>query len=292
MAEKKAYAFRSESDLDTAKELIKHYRDYSTVPEVREGEDFKIVFAKVTELRSGTDGKQCKAIDVVYNATTRAFEAPEGTAWIYDSDNIDDDFTTTDLFSSEALEVDEVVEVILYPDSSGAEQWMARKSGGGGAGLTYATSPNTTFDASFTYGATASKPSSTVGDFTALGATALFYLSTPWNTSVLAPDKMFGWWNKVGDEYIMPIDEFYIKPEENYPSGSGLGIDDFTIYLNKKATHSLGTEASFPTGIKAVSDGFDNVNASSNSLSWFNGRIIKASYDSENNIIYMDHPQF
>jgi len=163
---------------------------------------------------------------------------------------------------------------------------------GGGGSLVYATSPNTTFDASFTYGATADEPSATVGDFTALTIDASFKLTTPWNTAVTAPDKLFGWWNKVGDNYNLAIDSFYVKPSANYSAVAGTGITTFTAYWNKVATHSLGINTAFPSGIKILLDGFDAANASTNSLNYFNGKIFPCTYDTENNIIYLDHPSF
>jgi len=165
-----------------------------------------------------------------------------------------------------------------------------RTGGSGGGSLVYATSPNTTFDASFTYGAVGTNPSSDTNDYTALTSDAVFNISTPWNTSASAPDKLFGWWNKVGDNYYMPVDKFYIKPSVNYPAGAGAGIETFTCYYNKKDTHSLGANTAFPSGIKAVLDGFSNTTASTDSKAYFNGKIFPCSYDSENNIIYIDHP--
>jgi hypothetical protein len=281
-----AYAFQREEDLDTALQMAQQFRDYSTVNRDGSGDSPRTIFAKVTELRAGTDDKQCKATEVVYNADTQAFEAPTGTAWIFNSDNVANDNTTTDIFSSETLEVDEVVEVFLYPDKSESEQWMARKSGGGSS-LVYATSPNTTLDASYTYGATFDEPA---GTGTALGSSALFYLSTPWNTRLTAPTALFAWWNKISDNYYLPVDDFYCKPTANYTANTGVGT--FTCYYNDSETHSLGTNTAFPSGVKAVLDGFDAVNASSNSQSYFNGKIFPCRYDSENNIIYLDHPKF
>lgn len=160
----------------------------------------------------------------------------------------------------------------------------------GGGSLVYATSPNTTFDASFTYGATVPFPGDTSSNSTALTLDASFYLSTPWNTRVSAPDKLFAWWNKIGDDYYLPVETFYVKPTVTYPTSGGIGT--FTCYYNDKATHSLGTNTAFPSGVTAVLDGFTNASASSDVRGYFNGKIFPASYDSENNIIYMSHPRF
>lgn len=165
-----------------------------------------------------------------------------------------------------------------------------RTGGSGGGSLVYATSPNTTFDASFTYGATADEPSSTVGDFTALTVDASFKLSTPWNTAVTAPDKLFGWWNKVGDNYYLPVTTFYVKTTATYPTSTG--ITTFTAYYNDSATFSLGTNTAFPSGVEVKLNGFTNASASSDVRAYFNGITFIASYDSENNIVYITHPRF
>jgi len=145
--------------------------------------------------------------------------------------------------------------------------WSFTRGGGGGAPLIYATSPNTALDISYTIGASFDEPGA---PGTAL-TVGVFYLSTPWNTKVLAPDAQFGWWNKIGDNYYIPVESFYVKPGSDYSANSGVGT--FTCYYNNKATLSLGTNTAFPTGVKAVREGFDAVNASSNSQAYFNGKV-------------------
>lgn len=162
-----------------------------------------------------------------------------------------------------------------------------RTVGGGGGSLVYATSPNIELDALFTIGATFPFPGDIAANATALDE-GTFYLSTPWNTRLVAPIRLFSWWNKLEDDYTIAIDDFYIKPTQNYPAGAGVGITSFTCYYNNVATFSLGTNTAFPSGIKALRDGFDSANASDNSLNYFNGKIFPCSYDSANNIIYMD----
>lgn len=162
-----------------------------------------------------------------------------------------------------------------------------RTVGGGGSSLVYATSPNTQLDATFTFGATFPFPGDIVANATALDA-GTFYLSTPWNTRLVAPIRQFGLWSKTDDDYTIAIDDFYIKPSANYAAGAGVGITSFTCYYNNVATFSLGTNSVFPSGIKTLRDGFDSANASTNSLNYFNGKIFPCTYDSANNIIYMD----
>lgn len=159
---------------------------------------------------------------------------------------------------------------------------IASGSAGGGS-LVWATSPRPTYE----FGAKLTEPG---GDPTALNEDAVFKISTPWNTTVLAPDKMYAWWNKVGDNYYTPVETFYLKAEEDYSATEDAGITDFTCYLNQAAVHSIGTDGDFPAGIKVLRDGFEADSASSNSRTYFNGQIFPASYDPENNIIYIGHP--
>jgi len=161
-----------------------------------------------------------------------------------------------------------------------------RSLGSGGGSLIYATSPNTDLDASYTIGATFDEPG---GTGTAL-TVGTFYLSTPWNTRILAPTRLFGYWNKFGDNYYLPVDHFYIKPSESYSTTAGVGITLFTCYYNKVATHSIGQYIDFPASVKALLDGFTPTGASSTITSYFNNKIFPASYDSANNIVYIDHP--
>lgn len=170
-------------------------------------------------------------------------------------------------------------------NSTGQSFRPHRQKSSSGGSLVWAVSPIT---GTYTYGAKADEPGASLTALTA----GVFYLSTPWNTRVTAPESLYGYWNKKGDNYYMPVDSFYVKPGANYSATAGVGITTFTCYYNKKATLSLGTNSNFPANVKLLSDGFDAANASSDSLAWFNGRIIACSYDTANNIIYLDHPQF
>jgi hypothetical protein len=280
------YAYGNESDLDTSLEVIRDYRNFNTVPVQAGNDSERVIFAKVD---TGESGKSVTATEVVWNSTTEAFEAPTGTAWKWDTANIANDYTVGNLTASEDLAADQVVEVIFYPDKSEASQFLARTSGGGGS-LVYATSPNTTFDASFTYGATIPFPSDIAANATALTIDASFYLSTPWNTRISAPDKLFAWWNKIDNDYYLPVTTFYVKTTATYPTSTG--ITTFTAYYNDSATFSLGTNTAFPSGVEVKLNGFTNASASSDVRAYFNGITFIASYDSENNIVYITHPRF
>jgi len=152
-----------------------------------------------------------------------------------------------------------------------------------GSSLIWLTTDNTGL--SFADGATFDRPG---GTGTALTASDTYYIATPWNTRIIAPDNHFGYFVQNGTDWYKSITEFTVKPSENYPSGSGDGIETFDCYLNRSdSSLNLGDETDFPTGIKVILDGFDNVNAGSSSLSYFNAKTFDARYDTAANIIYL-----
>lgn len=130
---KRVYAFNNEQEFDDAKYAGHKIR--STSRGRKRGSIGFIedkIFAKITSLVSGSDDKQAKGSQVVYNKTSRAYEVPSPTLWIFDSDNLSNDYTTTDIYSNTALEVDEIVEIIQIPESTNEESInLARKNGGG-----------------------------------------------------------------------------------------------------------------------------------------------------------------
>ena len=129
MGRKTGYVYATEKGIDDAKLATRITLGVNLTP----GEQLigagRTVFAKVVALRADTDDKQATAVTVVYNATTRAFETDDDL--IFDSDDATADRTTTDIFSSEAMEVDQVLKIIPYGDVSESEQWMAEQSGAG-----------------------------------------------------------------------------------------------------------------------------------------------------------------
>ncbi len=163
-----------------------------------------------------------------------------------------------------------------------------RTGGGGGSSLIWLTTDNTGL--SFGFGARYDRPQ---GTGTALTVDDAYYIATPWNTRIAAPNNYFAYFVQDGTDWYHHVEKFYVKPSSNYPSGAGAGITTFTCYLNKADTSlNLGANGAFPAGIKCILDGFDNVNAGTNSLNYFNGKIFEASFDAAANIIYLDHPSF
>lgn len=290
MSRKVGYLFSNERDLDSALLAGRIARGTDTTGGSLPGSlSTRTVFAKVD---SGESGFDVEATEVIWDSSLNSgdgdFDAPTGTAWRFNTTANDagEDYTTTNLRSTTSLAADDVVEVILYGDKSETTQWLARPSGGGGS-LVYATSPNTQLNILYTYGASFDEPA---GTGTALGDTALFYLSTPWNTRITAPTRLFAWWNKVGDNYYLPVTTFYVKITQQYPTATGATA--FTAYYNDSATFSLGTNTAFPSGVEVKLNGFSNGSASSDIRDYFNGQTFIASYDSQNNIVYITFPRY
>jgi len=129
---KVGYVFNKENDFDRTKEATRIVLGIDStntqIPLIRG----KITaFVKVLSLVAMTDDKQAKCVEVVPDATTGDYAVPLGTPWQFDSDNLTNDYTTTNVLSMTALAVDEVVEVEQYIDKSTDFQWLAKKQGGG-----------------------------------------------------------------------------------------------------------------------------------------------------------------
>jgi hypothetical protein len=196
------------------------------------------------------------------------------------------EFTAREITGSTSAEVGKTYPAWL--DVSQNNTIFHFQLGGGGSSLIWLTTDNTGL--SFNDGAQYDFPA---GTGTALTVDDTYYIATPWNTRIAAPNNYFGYFVQDGNDWYHQIEKFYVKPSANYPSGAGAGITTFTCYLNKADTSlNLGTNTAFPFGIKILLAGFDNVNAGTNSLNYFNGKVFPASYDSAANIIYLDHPSF
>ena len=282
MAKQVGFLFKNESDLDNTLEANRITLAIDSQGVGRPVANQGIQYAKVTALVGGSDDKEAKCIEVVFDGATNTHVAPNGIAWVYDSDNLANDHTTTNVRSSVAMSVDEVIEVAFYSDKSEVSQWI-RAGLGGGSSLIWLTTDNTGL--SFNDGARYDRPG---GTGTALSASDTYYIATPWNTRIVAPVNHFAHFVQDGTDWYKSITQFAVKPSADYPSGAGAGITTFTCYMDRSdSSLNLGTNTAFPSGIKIILDGFDNVNAGDSSLEVFNGKVFWASYDTAANIIYI-----
>ena len=133
---KVGYVFKTENDIDRTLESNRRVLGIDKTNGqggLRRG--LIPVFVKVVSLVASTDDKQAKCVEVVPDATTGDYAVPIGTPWQFDSDNLANDYTTTNVLSMTALAVDEVVEVEEYIDKSTDFQWLAKKQGGSASGI-------------------------------------------------------------------------------------------------------------------------------------------------------------
>lgn len=120
-----AYAFNSEAQLDSALKAGKLANLIDLATGFNRAGVAPVMYAKVTGLRTGTDGKRVKATQVQFDDSTNDW-ATITNPIIFDSDNIANDLTTTDIVSPTTLAVNEIVEVVAYWDNSEAQQWIAK----------------------------------------------------------------------------------------------------------------------------------------------------------------------
>ena len=241
-------------DLETLKQSIlsiKKFLSFTQGGGGGLGNDGLTLYAKVTEVVSDTE---VKGLQVVWDSSLdpRDYAAPEGTAIIWDSTQFpstSQNYIEPSIFTDTVLTVDQVIEVIFYIDKSGTTRWKAR-IGGGGSSLIWLTTDNTGL--SFANGAKYDRPG---GTGTALSADDVYYIATPWNTRIIAPNNHFAHFVQDGLSWYKSITQFSVKPSMNYPSGSGAGITTFTCYLERSdSSLNLGTNTAFPTGIKIILD--------------------------------------
>lgn len=149
----------------------------------------------------------------------------------------------------------------------------------------WAVSGNEVDEDALEFGAYYDRPAGTP---TAVEPGDLFYIATPWNTRIVAPLSHIGYYTRVASDWYKSITEFAVKPSAAYPSGTGEGIETFDCYLHRSGSSlNLGDETAFPSGIKIILEGFDNVTAGTSSREVFNGKVFWASYDTSSNIIYI-----
>jgi len=131
MGKQVGFIFKNESDLDNTLEANRQTLAIDTQGNRTPLSNQGIQYAKVTALVAGSDGKEFKGLEVVFDGATNTHVAPNGIAWVYDSDLLANDHTTTNIRSSEAVAVDDIVEVAFYPDKSEVSQWIKAGQAGG-----------------------------------------------------------------------------------------------------------------------------------------------------------------
>lgn len=134
---RKIYGFNDQNDFYASKQAGQWYRS------ITRGVDSEDVvfnenktFVKIGELISGSDDKEAKGTEVVYDITARDW-VDDTNGYIFDSDGVGNLYTKN-IFSHLPMSVDEIVEVIQVPNSDDDDVVnMARKSSAGSSTKIY-----------------------------------------------------------------------------------------------------------------------------------------------------------
>jgi hypothetical protein len=145
-----AWAFSSENDLDRTLQSNRQTLGLSSVNGLGVTNDVRRVFVKVTAIVAATDNKVAKAKEVVPDVSTGDFETPDGVQWVFDSDLLANDQTTTSIYSMFEMAVDDIFEVMLFPDNSLTYQWKAINTSAGTSTFLLIITANVTNDNTYT----------------------------------------------------------------------------------------------------------------------------------------------
>lgn len=285
------WAYKDEGTLDLSLDAIRKTQGRKNISPVQTSLGNSLIFAQVTDLVADTGDKQAKATQMVFSGDVSGAEpanSPDydsmekATAWTFDSDKLDEDYTTTDIISPVALEVNEVVQVLPFVDKTGDFKWYVLKQGSSGGERTYVITGGSTY----TFGAILNAlDNSLIMEFT---ETQTFLFKPMWGESNGVPSEYYGFVDIVDSIYYFDFPEIFIHVNEIYPSSGN--VTDFTIRLSKSKTgFAIGT---LPSGAEAKLEDFINGSASTQSRSYFNDRVFGASYDQAQNLFFIDHPVY
>lgn len=132
------WAFNSEKDLQRVFDTVRAFEAQKRLRENTKGNVSQAgIFVKITELVADSDDKEAKATEVIWNAITKAYEAPEKDPIIYDSDLLDSAgatvFNTSNITANSAMAVNDIKMIISYPNASETSDWLVVETGGGGS---------------------------------------------------------------------------------------------------------------------------------------------------------------
>jgi len=281
MPENNIYAFSKASDLPRVSNSVRYTEARTIGGGNIGGFDTPPFFAKVTSIIEETGNKQAKAVAVLFNGTTAAFEVPD-QGWIFDSDNTGV-YGQENIYSTSEMAVNDIVEVVQYVDTTDVSQWLVMPSGGGAERPVIMAAGD-----EFEFGAIITSPT----DETALTVftaeqSIIFKTLLPWGAVADVPDdfKFVGDLN--GTTYYTESypKTIWCRPNETYPTVGG--ITNFDLLDSKSQT---ATVFATPAGAELILDDFDNVNASTQSRAYFNGKLFACSFNFNDGNFYLDFP--
>lgn len=122
------YAYKTERDLDNSLEVNRRILGINQTGSNPAKPIYSVLYVRVTELIDGTDGKEAKGIENVFDATNNDFVEPD-EPWLFDKDALDagDDRSEGNIHSNQTMVVDEIVRVEFYPDETEVAFYLAQK---------------------------------------------------------------------------------------------------------------------------------------------------------------------
>ena len=120
-----------------------------------------------------------------------------------------------------------------------------------------------------------------------------FFLKTPWGSNIAAVGNYVGFWDFADGNYYKTVHDIFIQPLSSYPASGN--IKSFRIFYAKStSSQKLGDTSNglfpLPAGAEAKINGFNNGTASSESRSYFFGKVFDCVYDPGQNIFFFEHP--
>ncbi len=242
------------------------------------------IYAKITEIVSSTENHEAKGTQVYYNLDDKEWiTAPNG--WRFDEDD-DTAIGQKNIYSDADLSVDDIIEVVLFQDSTEREQWYGKKAGGGGV-----QRPLIRTAGFLAFGA---ELESIVGQAikTEFTETQSFRALLPWGETVILPDDyVFTADVDSSGTYYTEVfpNSMFVKPLESYPAATG--ITQFVVYESGIDTSlELYNTATATTLFKLILADFDFVNASTPAKAYYSGKMFPVSFSLEDNAFYFISP--
>lgn len=286
MAGNDIYAFGSEADFDRNIRSIQVTESRSISDGDVTGTDGFPLFAKITSIVDGTNGRQAKGLQVLLDVSTAEYEED---GWIFDIDDTDFDSALRqgDIYSGHDMAVDDVVQVFRYKDKSDTSDWIALPIGGAGS-----ERPIIKTAGVLEFGATLESIISQVVK-TEFTEEQLFVGYYPWGNTVPLPDNytFTADVDSTGAFYteIFPS-TMYVKPLESYPAATG--FDVFDVYSANTITSTKIYNSVTDVSFKLLLSGFDFANASTAAKAYYNtaGVLFPVSFSVVDQAFYFTSP--
>ena len=196
MADNNIYAFSKASDLPRVSNSVRFTEARTIGGGEIGGFDTPPFFVKITSIIEETGSKQAKGVAVLFNGTTGAFVVPE-KGWVFDADN-EGVYGQENIYSTSAMAVDDIVEVVQYVDTTNVSQWLVMPSATSGAERPVIMAAGDEYE----FGAIITSPvdDTAIKEFTAEESIS-FKTLLPWGSVADVPDDFKFVGDLVGNTY-------------------------------------------------------------------------------------------